>query len=331
MQPENKYNDDLEYLSEQGFEKITVNDSDYKDLEKRIRGKSFSFKRFYIGAVSLVIGLIIGAFLFLDFDKKDQSSGVSNNISKENSLNEVATGLDENTISLDTISVVNDNFLNPTPAAKTLKIPSEEKLSTPVPSAEVLISKPIDLSLLNNGELEEKQLKYMSNSPLFYLHDLKITNYTTLYFKKERFVKFTGVSAAYSNANEIGSAGSSLRQNADYFLHEEIAQAMLYFKKEKYDLAIQTLKTVSNYNKEDLNCDFYLGMCYYYKKNYSSAVNLFDRCIQSLNNTFLQEAMYYKAVSLYEKGNKERAKILFNDIVVVNEFYAEKAKEYLLR
>ena len=331
MQPENTYNDDLDYLSEQGFEKVSVNDSDFKDLEKRIHTKSFSLKRFYVGAISLAIGLVIGAFLFFDFHEKNENSFSQAPNSNVNTSNQVTASPAETTISLDTISIVNENFVNPTPTAKIQNLPTEEKLNTTAPTAEVLISKPIDLSLLKNGEIEEKQLKYMSNSPVFYLHDLKITNYTTLYFKKERFVKFTGVSAAFSNTNEIGSAGNSLRQNPDYYLHEEIAQAMLYFKKENYDQAIQTLKVVSNYNKEDLNCDFYLAMCYYHKKNYTSAINLFDRCILSLNNTFLQEAMYYKAVSFYEKGSRERARTLFNEIVLVNGFYAEKAKEYLLR
>lgn len=101
---------------------------------------------------------------------------------------------------------------------------------------------------------------------------------------------------------------------------------MLYFKKKKYDDCIVTLSKVSTYNKTDVNCDFYLGMCYYYKKNYQKAQAYFTACIENANNSFLQEAMYYKALALAEEGNKNEAQHLLRKIVEEKEFYSDKAR-----
>jgi len=327
MQPEQNHMDDLEYLSEQGFSQVEINDADLEDLKRRIRGRSFSLKNTYLMFDSLLMGIAIGAILFYGlYDEPEKRPGINELVTQGAPVE--PTLADVNIIELDTVQVTSENFVNP--KAKITKTePAEKAEESGVDSAYVMITQPLDLSLLNKGPIKEEKLRFMINSPVFFLHDMKITNYTTLYFKKNRFVKFTGVSAAYANAYDNDPAGSALKQNADYYLHEEIASAMLYFKKGKYDQAINSLKTVASYNDKDLNCDFYLGMCYYYKKNYSQAAELFDRCIISFNNTFLQEALYYKALSLLESDKKEEAKELFRKIAEEGEFYAGKAKNYL--
>lgn len=329
MLPKEDYKDDLEYLAQQGFEKVSITDSDLADLKKRVRSKTGSQNSFYFGLSSLLIGMVIGGVLFYFFYKNPKAKEITLVQKNETEVLKKTEPIREEVVYLDTVHVTKENFMKPEVAIKTPELKESTAPSASISSAEVMHSKPIDASLLNSNEISETQLKYIINAPVFYLHDLKVTNYTTLYFKKERFVKFTGVSAAYPDKNEVGATGGSLKQNSERYLHEEIDQAMLLFKNGKYDQSIQALKTVSRYNKEDLNCDFYLAMCYYHKKSFSLATDYYDKCLLSPNNTFLQEAMYYKAVSLYAKGNQEEAKELFQKIVEGNEFYASKAGEFL--
>ena len=89
---------------------------------------------------------------------------------------------------------------------------------------------------------------------------------------------------------------------------------MLPFKKGNFKQSIYALNVISSYNDDDMNCNFYLGMSYYYTKNFIKAIDYFNRCIENSNNTFLQESMYYQALSLYESGNKESANKLFKTI-----------------
>ncbi|PBQ31135.1 hypothetical protein CNR22_04935 [Sphingobacteriaceae bacterium] len=327
MKREPVYKDDLDYLAELGFEQVATDASDLNDLKKRIHRRTFSFSNLYLMSGSLIVGVVIGFALFFGFsgDKKNVSEKI-NTSSLENPQTP-DEGEPVKTITLDTINIVKENFIKPT-AHKRLE--NAEKESTEQSeSADKIISKPVDLSELAKGHLKEGKLKYIINAPVFYLHDMKITSYTTLYFEKNRFVRFSGLSAAYYASDEDNAKESNLKESADYYLHEEIASAMLKFKKGKYDEAIYTLKNVASYNAKDLNCDFYTAMCYYHKKNFTKAIPLFDECIFNANNTFLQEAMYYKALSLSENGNKEEAKKLFEKIVDEGEFYAIKAKAAL--
>ena len=320
---------DLEYLAELGYESVPVMEADLSDLKKRMGLKKQSgFKISSVSLVSLLMGVLIGFGLYYMIGDRTQNANLSPH--RDSVMNApVDKTKTQPAIQLDTIEVSKENFIKPEVRVITAPKPEANELTSARDSVDVIVPKAIDLSLLKSGGNEEDKLKFIVNAPVFYIHDLKITNYTTLYFRKNRFVKFSGVSAVYSASLDAQPAGSTLRQSAETYLHEELASAMLYFKKGKYDQAIQTLKLVSTYNDRDLNCSFYLAMCYYHKKNYNGAIDLFDDCLLSSNNTFLQEALYYKALSLYEANRRPEARALFERIVQEGEFYSEKAKAYL--
>lgn len=320
---------DLDYLAELGYENVPISETDLQDMKKRLglTKRSF-FKVSSVSLLSLLVGILIGFCLYYvlgEKTKKIDLVGQMDNLIHE-SANKMSSPI---SIQLDTIEVSKENFIKPHAHVTTATKQEPNALNREKDSVDVIVPKAIDLSLLKSSGNEEDKLKFIVNAPVFYIHDLKITNYTTLYFRKNRFVKFSGVSAVYSTSLESQPAGSTLRQSAETYLHEELAMAMLYFKKGKYDQAIQVLKLISGYNTHDLNCSFYLAMCYYHKKNYNTAIELFDECLLSSNNTFLQESLYYKALSLYEANRKGEAKALFENIVQEGEFYAEKAKAYL--
>ena len=81
---------------------------------------------------------------------------------------------------------------------------------------------------------------------------------------------------AYANKEDLNkNSRVKVKQGADYFLHEEFADALLAFKKGNYGQSIYSLNVISGYNDNDINCNFYLGMSYYYKKNYEKANEYF--------------------------------------------------------
>jgi hypothetical protein len=330
MQPEKKYHDDMDYLAQLGYAHVALDKSDLRELKKKIKKRSFSLSRIVLMLASLITGMLLGGLVIYSSAAPAEEKPASL-AHKPSVISGPAPEEQQKTpIMLDTITVADENFINtavPKKAHKSVMKESDQQ-EEPV-SADVIVSKPLDLSLLQARDVEEKKIKYILNAPVFYLHDMKITNYTTLYFKKNQFVELGTLSAVYSHSSESVSAGSSLKESARYFLHEEIASAMLQFKKENYDAALRYLKSVWEYNREDLNCQFYTALCYYHKKNYKEAIALLDECISSPNNTFLQEAMYYKALALHKKGSKKEARLLFQKIVMEGEFYSEKAKRYL--
>ncbi|MEO6303432.1 MAG: tetratricopeptide repeat protein [Bacteroidia bacterium] len=324
--------DDLEYLSQLGFEKVPISDADLKDLNSNIKKRVFSYNNgLYFGFISLIVGVFMGVSLFFMVDNRPVifASNTPNKIL--NDTLPVKKEIAQKTIVLDTINVLKENFINPLAHSKVTTYLSTVASVSVLDTAIEIPSKPIDISMIVEN-INESKLKYIVNAPIVYIHDLKVTNYTSLYFKKNQYIKFPikdGLPVSYANKDEYAKNRSGLKQSADYFLHEEFSDALLSFKKKNYDQCLYALNIISSYNDADLNCNFYSGMCYYYKKNYPKAVEFFERCINSPNNSFLQEAMYYNALAMYEGGDKQTAIEKFKLIADEGEFYSEKAKTFL--
>lgn len=172
--------------------------------------------------------------------------------------------------------------------------------------------------------VEEKKLQYMINTPLFYIHDLKVSNYQLLYFRKNKFVPSGGVPASESD-----EFSPNLPDQPERWLHSTLADALLLYQKAEYFQCVGLLDEISKFNTDDINCDFYRGMCWFQMKHYDKALVFLTRCIESSNNAFLQESQYYAAMALKQSGQSEKARDLFLKIVHEEGFYATKAKQQL--
>ena len=65
MQRDKKNIDDLDYLSQLGFEEVAVTDVDMKELQSKIKSRVFSYNNgFYFAFVSLIVGVFIGVSFF---------------------------------------------------------------------------------------------------------------------------------------------------------------------------------------------------------------------------------------------------------------------------
>lgn len=322
--PHKQFPDDLDYLAQLGFEQVPDTGSDVEELLQQVKVRSFSYNNgLYFGGICLLVGLFLGASLFFAlYEPPPERLAVAPPVAEAPVIPTSEVPIMKQ---LDTVTVVRENFIAPRPELPAVPAPLAERDLYADSSALVLVVN-TDVSALLKQPLREEKLRYIANAPVFYIHDLKITDYRLLYFKHNRFVPLGGTLAASANKESTPQRWS---ESPDIYLHEELAEGLLHFKKGRYDRCMVTLNRVAGYNKEDVNCSFYLGLCYYHKKNYAKAVALLDGCIVSLNNTFLQEALYYKALSLYESGDKAEALALFKQIAEEGEFYSEKAKTYL--
>lgn len=327
MQPENKYTDDLEYLASVGFEKVPEGLEDIHELKSKIRTKTFSYNSgFHFGLISLLAGAFLGISVF--FYVHEESHSYITTVSPGS--NEPDANTNSNySLKLDTLSVSPENFVKPnvsvpaTPTAIKTEQDSTIEIS-PIATSTIISSIP--------EKITEAQIKYIPNSPVIFLHDLKITDYSTLYFRQNKFVTLTvkeGLDASYANASDRQNDVSILSPKGNYYLHQAISDAMNYFSHKEYNKCLTTLSLILEINPDDINCKFYSGMCYYYKKNYLRATGYFEDCIANSNNSFLNEALFYKACSLYYNGDIERARAIFNEIAAEGSFYSQKAQQFL--
>lgn len=315
--------DDLEYLAQLGFEKTIVNDADINQLKIKIKNRVFSYNNgLYLSFISLIIGVFIGISCFFTLYNHPKNIASKTVVVLMDSTLQNTKSI-EKIIVLDTVELQFENFINP---QKSKQINTLSFTSNATDTVHITPITPIILNSITDKNVSAKKIKYMLNASVIYLYDLKITNYSLLYFNKNEQVKLdenTGTPASYANINEFKSR--ALKQEADYFLHDAIADAVLNYKKGNYNECINVLNIVSKYTDSDINCKFYCGMSYFNKKNYLLAKNYFEDCISNPNNTFLQESQYYKALCLIELGNTEDAKILLKEIIYDAEFYSQKA------
>lgn len=317
--PHNKEIDDLEYLAEQGYALEPQADLDLPNLKAKIRAAGFSYEQnsytlFFIALIGAFVGISIFFSMYKQPDKVFAPSA-------EKPKQEITViEKDSLVVNMTEVEVLAENFVKP--KLSTTKVEVTAEIMEPA-SAENLSS--VDLHELPTQILTEQKLKFIVNSPVFYIHDLKVTNYALLYFKRNRFVATTGLSANYSDVQD----SKLLREAPEVWLHDRLAEALMLYKKRQYTPCILALNEVAEYNDEDLNCDFYRGMSYYQLKSYVKAIPFLEKCIEASNNVFLQEASYYKALALREQGKTVEAKLILKQISEEGEFYSEKAKELL--
>jgi tetratricopeptide (TPR) repeat protein len=90
------------------------------------------------------------------------------------------------------------------------------------------------------------------------------------------------------------------------------------------------LTLLYNFNNNDANAQFYLGMANYQLGKYSYAINFFNKNLDNENNIFHQESEFYIALCYLNSNEKEKGMALLNSIIENKGFYSQRAKETLL-
>jgi tetratricopeptide (TPR) repeat protein len=309
---------DLEFLAAMGFGAEGAKTSELDVLKskwaKRRRTRSLR-NNVLIGLVSVTLITVL-----LWYNQKTEQMPSKSQIAVSQSKPVTLAIENLGKTFLDSNAVANELFVRP--IAKAAPVQASSKAEEHVKVENLTTVQAAQLPIY---ELKEEKLKFMINSPIFYIHDLKVSNYQLLYFRKNKFVAASGHPANIA----LDQTSAALSDQPDRFLHETLAEALLNYKKGFYSPCVALFNEVASFNTEDINCDFYRGMSWYQMKHYDKAISYFTKCEEALNNAFLQEAQYYKALSYKASGQEEKARNLFQKIVNEGEFYAEKAKGQL--
>lgn len=315
---------DLNYLSSVAFEQFSVSNEDINQLTQQIDKKTgHGFSSFNTIFISVLCGLLIGvSIFFVIFQKNKNHPSVYQSLEEEKIAHKL-----ENTV------LLNDTIF---PKIETKKVEHyntiiniNEKITAPE-VLETLPSKPLHLTLPENEEDEEIVFQFTPNAPVVFIHNLKVTNYRLYYFKQNDVVDLNtnmGVSAQYANKADIAKV--YLSTSNSYLAHKIIKQAMKYFNSNKLFPCIEELTLLYDYNHDDANAQFYLGMCYYQLGKYAIAKNFFQKNLDNINNIFHQESDFYQAVCLLNMKQTEEANKQLQNIASNKGFYSARAKEVL--
>ena len=315
---------DLSYLSCIAFEQFGVTNEEIEKLNSKIDGKitggTSSFNTIFI---SVLCGLLIGiSVFFVIFQKSKNHPSVYQSLEEE----KAQLKLENNIVSNDTVF--------PKIESKELEhfnttINDIEEVSAP-DVLETLPSKPIDINLSEKEEEQDIVFQFTPNAPIVFIHNMKVTNYRLYYFKNSYAIDLnanTGVPAQYGSMADIETA--YLNKSNSYLAHKIIKKAMSFFSTKNISNCIEELTMLYDYNHDDANAQFYLGMCYYQIGKYTYAKNFFQKNLDNINNVFHQESEFYQALCLLNLKQSDEAIKQLRNIANNKGFYSSRAKEVL--
>lgn len=174
--------------------------------------------------------------------------------------------------------------------------------------------------------------KLVYNAPVYYILDLKITEFDK-YYRKPIEIKTDNLSGTPAPLETWRSSGSTIIVNDDMVrtvaADKLLKEALTYFNQARFGKCISSFQLLLDHNAEDLNANFYTGVSYVRLELYSNAIPFLDKVINDKNNIFHEEAKWYKAQALIGKGDAASAKTLLQQIVDEKGFYAQQAKDKL--
>jgi hypothetical protein len=161
-------------------------------------------------------------------------------------------------------------------------------------------------------------------------HGFKLLDYRA--YRSKPVVKIsvhvlTGTSADQEMGSMMNDEFSKPTREVPYI--EYIEHTMWMFSKGQIKQTLTRLETVLTTYPDDLNANFYAGLCYYNLQQYGKAISCFNVCLENYFQNFDEETIWYMARSYYANGDKHIALDLFHKIKQAGGFYANQANAYL--
>jgi tetratricopeptide (TPR) repeat protein len=111
--------------------------------------------------------------------------------------------------------------------------------------------------------------------------------------------------------------------------HEYIKKTIGIFATGNYNKALYRFEEILDSYPDDVNANFYGGLCYFNLGKIEKAKLCFKNCVDHNFLNFTEEAEWYLAKCYLAEGNKEAAKTLLTKIANTKGFYAEQAGKLL--
>ncbi|GAB4282368.1 MAG: hypothetical protein Kow0068_07000 [Marinilabiliales bacterium] len=324
-------NDDFINDAVEGFKQNPGLLKELPDLNKRAKNK-FQFKSFpyrrnnliLISFAIITLTLIFAFFLIYNYKQKNfelltpADRQVSDNMNKRSAgnllpTNEKTSSIQDNTSETYTATIFYDNE---NLHALQVESYSSQKLILP------------DI----NNFLESNFKSYNYSDiifPTIYLLNYKVVDYDKLRTSKSNEHNILNhLEAEYENAEDKNNMiNEAQNRYIPYKLFLKGAIKKIINK--NYSKALSDFSRILKQFPDDVNAQFYSGLCFYYLHNYNNAIAMFQKSASNTINTFNQESLWYMALSYESNNQKDKALEIYKKIYNYGGFYAGKAKEKL--
>ena len=141
---------------------------------------------------------------------------------------------------------------------------------------------------------------------------------------------FNSVSAGYETEEEKVAAEKAKEEIVVEITYKEMLEhAIRSYKNQQYKKALAEFDVILAKHANEVNAQFYSGLCYYHLGQNASAMKKFNTVLKNKETEFNEETNWYKALTFIQMNDNTAAKKLLNQIVKKEGFYKTKAEEKL--
>ncbi|MBI1836893.1 MAG: tetratricopeptide repeat protein [Flavobacteriia bacterium] len=163
-----------------------------------------------------------------------------------------------------------------------------------------------------------------------YLSDMKLVDYRE--YRSKPIIETKQLIITGTPANkEMESAQTDEEaewKSIDIPYIEYLDKSIALFSKGNFKKALTRFEVILKTYPDDINANFYAGLCYYNLKDSDKAIQCFENCLKSEFSNFNEESEWYLAKSYFQMGNKEKAKQILESIKKKAGYYANQVEEF---
>jgi hypothetical protein len=163
-----------------------------------------------------------------------------------------------------------------------------------------------------------------------YLHDLKLIDYREYRSQPKISTEQILLTGTPANIDNLGNKNEEAEwKTVEIPYIDYLDRTIALFSKGQNKKALSRLQTILATYPDDINANFYSGLCFYNLKEFSSAQHSFENCMLSKYMNFQEEAEWYLALSASANGQLKESIELFNLIVKRGGYYSKEARKAL--
>ncbi|MCR9171967.1 MAG: tetratricopeptide repeat protein [bacterium] len=312
----------------EGWEAMDYDVSVMKNLDKKFMGSSNL--GWYITASVVVAATVVTVILLNSDPEKNTNMPLAQSNEKLTELLEdQEVTLEQTDIILpDSISNLQDAPIELQIEPKKIEsefkeMKSEYKFKAP-PVIEMI---PLDEVRMQIRQVEPEFIKESKKAAELYLYRLKLVDYRKYRSKptvKTKQVVLTGTPAS-KEGKESEEPVSEMKDIEIPYI-EYLSKTMRKFSRGSYKNALSRFDIILETYKDDVNANFYSGLCLYNLGQYEEAIDRFLACRLSIYSNFDEEAQWMTAMSYEELGQDDKARTYFQKIIDQGGFYKKQAQ-----
>lgn len=187
----------------------------------------------------------------------------------------------------------------------------------------------------SDGNIQNSSAKTLvyNQAKEFYIFDLKNVDYRAY---RDRPLKTTSFDLGTPADQEARAFESNFSDEAtieptEVTYIDYLTETANEFNEGNYKVALKKyLVILANY-PDDVNANFYGGLCYFNLGQFEQSIQLFDKSYTIGYGNFREEAMWFTARANYELENNIKTRGLLKKIIKEDGFYKAQAQELLIK